>query len=149
MGGECVRTTPFMESADVISNDTLDGLEAILHYSFQQRLLLVEALTHSSYSHEKSIPLKKERSLPHSPHNERLEFLGDAVIGLVVAAVLMEKVPEADEGRLSRWRSGLVSRKALADISMRLGLGDYLRLGRGEQRTGGAEKRSILAAESA
>lgn len=80
------------------------------------------------------------------PDNERLEFLGDAVIGLAVARQLMELFPEASEGKLSRWRSSLVSRKTLAEIAIELRLGDYLMLGRGERRTGGAEKRSILAA---
>lgn len=78
--------------------------------------------------------------------NERLEFLGDAVIGLVIAELLMEKFPDACEGRLSRWRSSLVSRKTLADIAAELKLGEFLLLGKGERRTGGAEKRSILAA---
>jgi ribonuclease III len=78
--------------------------------------------------------------------NERLEFLGDAVIGLVVAQLLMERFREASEGKLSRWRSYLVSRRHLAEIAAGLQVGDLILLGQGEKRTGGAEKRSILAA---
>lgn len=78
--------------------------------------------------------------------NERLEFLGDAVIGLVVAKNLMQLFPTASEGKLSRWRSSLVSRKTLAEMALELGLGNMVRLGRGERQTGGSEKRSILAA---
>lgn len=84
--------------------------------------------------------------VPASSDNERLEFLGDAVIGLVVAKNLMELFPEAAEGKLSRWRSSLVSRKTLAEIAMQLNLGSLVLLGRGERQTGGSEKRSILAA---
>jgi ribonuclease III len=104
-------------------------------------------MTHSSYSNE-CAGLRNDASAPAPPleDNERLEFLGDAVIGLVIAQTLMELFPNASEGKLSRWRSNLVSRKTLAEIALGLGLGDFVFLGRGEVRTGGAEKRSILAA---
>ncbi len=112
-------------------------------HRFQDPRTLLQALTHSSYSNELVHAGGVSAALPD---NERLEFLGDAVIGLVVAGQLMARFPQASEGLLSRWRSNLVSRKTLAEIAARLGLGENLLLGRGERRTGGAEKRSILAA---
>lgn len=102
-----------------------------------------EALTHSSFSNEDR-KLNPETSPMRD--NERLEFLGDAVIGLVVAQLLMERFPEASEGKLSRWRSYMVSRRHLAELAYDLGMGELILLGQGERRTGGAEKRSILAA---
>jgi ribonuclease-3 len=118
-------------------------VQSLLRHRFHNPRVLLQALTHSSYSNELMNLGASSTSLPD---NERLEFLGDAVIGLVVANQLMERFPEACEGALSRWRSNLVSRKTLAEIAAGLGLGDHLLLGRGERRTGGAEKRSILAA---
>lgn len=120
----------------------VSGLEALTGYLFQDRELALQSLTHSSYSNESAEPSQTETL----SDNERLEFLGDAVIGLVVAKNLMERFPSASEGKLSRWRSSLVSRKTLAEIAGRLELGKLVRLGRGERQTGGAEKRSILAA---
>lgn len=117
----------------------LKKVELILGHSFREPQLLEEALTHSSFSNE-----KQGEGIAVSD-NERLEFLGDAVIGLVVAELLMQAYPEAAEGNLSRWRSALVSRRALAEIAAELGLGACLRFGIGESRTGGSEKRSILA----
>jgi ribonuclease III len=112
-------------------------------YEFADSELLLQSLTHSSYSNEAACLQALAAPLPD---NERLEFLGDAVIGLVIAKALMELFPNASEGKLSRWRSSLVSRKTLAELAMELKLGDYILLGRGEKQTGGAEKRSILAA---
>ncbi len=120
----------------------LASVEFILDHTFHSRPLLLQSLTHSSYANEFSDVDAGQRL----DNNERLEFLGDAVIGLVVARVLMERYPGACEGRLSRWRSSLVSRKTLAEIAGELELGKHLLLGRGELRTGGPEKRSILAA---
>ena len=97
--------------------------------------LLVEALTHRSFSHEN----------PGSPNYERLEFLGDAVLGLVATESLYASHPDADEGRLASMRSNTVSEKALARIArQRLQLGPYILLGVGERETGGADKSSIL-----
>jgi ribonuclease-3 len=118
----------------------VDRFEAISGYRFRHPGYLEEALTHSSYANE--LNASSDKPLPN---NERFEFLGDAVIGLVVAQLLMERYPEASEGRLSRWRSLLVSRRALAEIAVQYRLGESLRLGRGELRSGGAEKRSLLA----
>ncbi len=126
--------TPFADS------DSLRlAVEALLGHQFADTNLLFRALTHSSYSNERA-------AVSGAPDdNERLEFLGDAVIGLIVAEALMARYPSATEGKLSRWRSNLVSRRTLADLAGKLALGDYLRLGRGEKQTGGAEKTSILA----
>ncbi len=117
---------------------------------FRSKEIALESLTHSSFSNEGPEFIKEgESTLPPSTSfcdNERLEFLGDAVIGLVVAKNLMQLFPQASEGKLSRWRSSLVSRKTLAEIAWQLKLGELVLLGRGERQTGGSEKRSILAA---
>lgn len=97
---------------------------------------LVIALTHKSYTHE---------HIGSGAHNERLEFLGDAIVGLVVGEALMEAHPDVREGRLSRMRAGLVNARRLAEESERLGIGAVMRLGRGEAQTGGGRKHSILA----
>jgi ribonuclease III len=100
--------------------------------------LLQRALTHRSYSYENGAV----------PHNERLEFLGDAVLGLVVTDRLYRSHPDLTEGRLARLRSSVVNMHALAEIAREVGphgLGDYVRLGRGEAVTGGRDKHSILA----
>ena len=96
--------------------------------------LLETALTHRSYAYEHG-----------RPDNERLEFLGDSVLGRAVTAMLYARFPDDDEGSLAKRRAGLVSTVALASIARTLGLGDYVALGRGEVLTRGAEKPSILA----
>lgn len=98
--------------------------------SFRQKGLLAQALTH--------------RSAP-GKNNERLEYLGDALLGLVIAEALWERLPDADEGRLSRLRASLVKRESLAKLARGMELGDYLRLGTGELRSGGHTRESILA----
>ncbi|MGL5865118.1 MAG: ribonuclease III [Dermatophilaceae bacterium] len=97
--------------------------------------LLRRALTHRSYAYEAG----------GIPHNERLEFLGDSVLGLVVTTTLYETHPETSEGQLAKLRAAVVNMRALADVGRTLGLGDYLFLGRGEESTGGRDKDSILA----
>ncbi|MGL5852667.1 MAG: ribonuclease III [Phycicoccus sp.] len=97
--------------------------------------LLRRALTHRSYAYEAG----------GIPHNERLEFLGDSVLGLVVTTTLYETHPETSEGQLAKLRAAVVNMRALADVGRTLGLGDYLFLGRGEETTGGRDKDSILA----
>jgi ribonuclease-3 len=116
------------------------GLEAIQHrlgYRFRQEPLLVEALTHASY-------LNEARGAGEHD-NERLEFLGDAVLNLLVSDYLLAAFPDAAEGELSKLRSRLVSEKTLSGVARRIGLGEVLRLGRGELVTQGHEKASILA----
>lgn len=95
------------------------------------------ALTHKSYCNE-----HREEKVAH---NERLEFLGDAVVNLCVGQRLMERFPEVDEGTLTRLRALIVNEDALARIARELGLGELLQLGRGEELTGGREKSSVLA----
>ncbi|GGL41053.1 ribonuclease III [Phycicoccus endophyticus] len=97
--------------------------------------LLRRALTHRSYAYE----------MGGLPHNERLEFLGDSVLGLVVTTTLYETNPEDTEGQLAKLRAAVVNMRALADVGRTLGLGDFVYLGRGEESTGGRDKDSILA----
>lgn len=97
--------------------------------------LLERALTHRSYAYENG----------GLPTNERLEFLGDAVLGLVVTDTLFRAHPDLPEGQLAKLRSAVVNAKALADVGRDLELGDHIRLGRGEETTGGKDKSSILA----
>jgi ribonuclease-3 len=114
-----------------------DHLEGILGYGFRNRRLLEEALTHGSLINE--IPDGNRCD------NERLEFLGDAVLGLIMTEWLMETFPWEAEGELTRLRSSLVKEKRLAEAARTLQLGEYLHLGKGEERMGGRRKRSILA----
>jgi ribonuclease III len=112
-------------------------LEQKLSYVFRDKSLLSEACRHSSYVNEH--PLKNLRD------NERLEFLGDAVLNLVVGHLLMNEYPDLPEGELSRMRANLVNETQLADIAKSIELGDFLQLGKGEIQTQGREKNSILA----
>lgn len=109
---------------------TMDRLEEVLGYRFSQPDLLRQALTHRSHG---------------SPHNERLEFLGDSVLNCVVAAQLFTAFGDLREGELSRQRANLVRQDTLAEISHSLSLGECLRLGEGELKSGGARRPSILA----
>jgi ribonuclease-3 len=97
--------------------------------------ILERALTHRSYAYENG----------GLPTNERLEFLGDAVLGLVITDALYRRYPDEPEGQLAKLRASVVNMKALADVSRTLGLGAHVRLGRGEETTGGRDKSSILA----
>jgi ribonuclease-3 len=97
--------------------------------------LVERALTHRSYAYEHG----------GLPTNERLEFLGDAVLGLVVTAALFRRHPDLAEGQLAKLRASVVSTRALAEVGRAIGLGDWVRLGRGEESTGGRDKSSILA----
>ena len=108
----------------------VDKLCEALGYEFQQPELLESALTHRSHGRD---------------NNERLEFLGDAVLGFVVAAELYARYPNMDEGTLSRLRASLVKRETLAVIARELELGGHLRLGSGEMKSGGHRRESILA----
>ena len=97
--------------------------------------MLELALTHRSYAYESG----------GIPTNERLEFLGDSVLGLIITQSLYSQFPDLDESRLSPLRSGVVNTKALAVIARELSLGNYLRIGKGEESSGGRDKSSILA----
>lgn len=111
--------------------------EKRIGYSFKDPELLVTALTHSSYSNE--IRLKKQEC------NERLEFLGDAVLELISSEQIFRKHPDQPEGDLTRIRASYVCEPTLALCAREICLGDYLQLGRGEDRTGGRERDSILS----
>jgi len=112
-----------------------DDLAIILDYSFKDQELLYQAFRHPSYVYEKD-------NLGVSD-NQRLEFLGDAVISLAISHLLMEFFPEMKEGDLSKYRASLVSENGLSCIAQELELGDYLLLGKGEERTNGRKKLSI------
>ncbi|MET1254753.1 ribonuclease III [Aliikangiella maris] len=108
----------------------LKYLQKKLNYQFNELPILQMALTHRSAS---------------SQHNERLEYLGDAVLGSIIAHQLYLQFPQADEGQLSRLRSFLVKEKALYELAQQINLGDYLNLGSGELKSGGFRRASILS----
>ena len=108
----------------------LDKIQKLLNYKFRQVELLEQALTHRSFS--------------HGSNNERLEFLGDSVLGLVISENIYAREPEATEGQLSRMRASLVKQEALAQVARDINLGDYINLGGGELKSGGFRRSSIL-----
>lgn len=114
----------------------LEKLQAGLGYSFRDRSLLETALTHSSYSKEQGAG---------SRYNERLEFLGDAFFDAIIGEELFRMFPEKEEGMLSRYRATIVCEKSLARAAGRLDVGSCLRLGHGEEKSGGRRRESILA----
>ena len=112
-------------------------LEQGLGYTFRNRALLENALTHSSYANE-----NRER---HLPDNERLEFLGDSILGFVVADYLYRNFPDKPEGELTRIRADLVCERNLAEAAATIELGSYLLLGHGEEQGGGRKRDSIVS----
>ena len=114
----------------------MEKLEEKIGYSFKDKKLLQTALTHSSYANE-----KHDRSLSY----ERLEFLGDSILGLVTAEFLYSHEPALPEGRMTRLRAELVCEVSLKKVAEELGIGEYMRLGKGEERSGGRSRASILA----
>jgi ribonuclease-3 len=118
------------------SRSEASGLERRLGHRFADPALLELALTHRSHAHE---------SEPFSGSYERLEYLGDALLGLVVSEWLYRQDPEASEGVLSRRRQAIVRTATLAHAARQLGLGETIRLGRGEERTGGRDRVALLA----
>jgi ribonuclease III len=106
------------------------GLEASLGYTFREPRLLREALTHRSFG---------------TPNNERLEFIGDGVLNCTIALALYSKFPDLPEGQLSRMRANLVSQPALHSLAQRLDVSQHLRIGEGEEKSGGRERPSMLA----
>ena len=115
----------------------IKDLEIALGYRFQNITLLQNALTHSSYANERW----HNRLLS----NERLEFLGDSILGMVVAEHLYKNFPDRPEGELTRMRADMVCETSLAQVAARLNLGEHLLLGKGEERFGGRNRASILA----
>jgi ribonuclease III len=116
----------------------VEALETALGYRFRGRDLLGRALTHKSSVHEKS-------PTAIASDNEQLEFLGDAILGFVVSDALVAAHPDYPEGRLSKLKAHLVSASHLHAVARNLKLGDYLFLGRGEEMSGGREKKALLA----
>ena len=112
----------------------MEALEQKLEYSFRDPELLRTALTHSSYANEH-----------HCASNERLEFVGDSVLGMVTASWLYLRFPELPEGKMTRMRAELVCEQSLQEVAQKLGLGQCLLLGRGEESSGGRSRPSILA----
>jgi ribonuclease-3 len=117
-------------------DDDLSGFETRLGYQFKDKTLLDRALTHRSRAHE---------NVEGQRDNESLEFLGDAVLGFVAADLLYRELPEFDEGQKSKLKAALVSRTSLATLAERLEIGRVIRLGRGEEKTGGRHKQALLA----
>ena len=115
----------------------MQELERKLNYTFRNPALLSEALSHSSYANE--------HRTAHLNSNERLEFLGDSVLGFVTAEFLFVQHPDLPEGDLTRIRAALVCEQSLYEVARKLELGKYLKLGRGEEAGGGRERTSILA----
>jgi ribonuclease III len=118
----------------------LEALQATLKYTFSDRGTLLQALTHTSYGHE---------HFPKRPlalrDNERLEFLGDAILDAIVSDILLECYPESHEGRLSKIRAAVVNEKTLTEVALQIGLDRTVRLGKGEALSGGNSKPSILS----
>ncbi len=121
----------------VADPSSFDELEAVLGYAFRDRAVLAQALRHASWCNEAAGPRVED--------NERLEFLGDAVLDLVVGHRLMTRYPQLREGELSVTRAQVVSEAGLSELAGQLGLGQYLMLGKGEEKSGGRAKPSILA----
>jgi ribonuclease-3 len=127
----------------------LKQLEAMLGHPFERRALLVQALTHSSLPHEQAgthgagEPAHRAEALKE--HNEQLEFLGDAVVGLLVAESLLLRYPELHEGELTRLRAALVSRRHLGLVAAKMDLGEHMLVSREMERSGGRAKNSLLA----
>ena len=117
----------------------VEELEAKLQYSFGNRQLLLRALTHRSWAAEHGSPM------PEEGDNEQLEFLGDSILGFVVSEALLLRYPLAREGQLSQLKAHLVSAHHLHKCAVALGLGDFLQLGKGEERNGGRERKTLLA----
>ncbi|HEY8227593.1 MAG TPA: ribonuclease III [Pyrinomonadaceae bacterium] len=131
-----------MRNLEPVETD-LELLERILGYNFSNRALLERAVTHRSWAHEQVPPGEEEQA--RKLHNESLEFLGDSVLGLVVANYLCGSYPGGTEGELSRMKHRLVSAPTLAKAAQRLQLGNFLRFGRGEEKSGGRQKNALLA----
>ena len=119
--------------------EAIDKLEAAIGYTFKNKKILVEALTHSSYANE----LKASKKVT-VPCNERLEFLGDSVLSIIVSEYLYSSYSDFPEGELTKIRAAIVQSSALAGYAADIGLGNYLYLGRGEEKTNGRSRQSLL-----
>jgi ribonuclease-3 len=130
-------------TASPTTTTDLDALETLLGYKFCDRALLERAVTHRSWAHEQVAPGQEEEA--RRLHNEAFEFVGDSVLGLVVADYLFQSYPDVTEGELSRMKHRLVSAATLAKASVHLHIGDFLRVGHGEEKSGGRGKSALLA----
>lgn len=130
----------FMEQKAAMSNErrsAIKSFEKSISYSFKDVSLLETALVHRSFTNENPTCALKD--------NERLEFLGDAVLGLCISDILMKTFPDYSEGQLSKARASVVNEQTLAAVARQINLGNYLSLGKGEEISGGKMKASILA----
>ena len=119
------------------------ALETALRYHFHQRTVIEQALTHSSQAREQEAQQAGDSKYKVSD-NEQLEFLGDAILALVTSEELFQRFPQFREGELSKLRAHVVSERHLIRVAQRLELGHYLRLGRGEEKSGGRSKTALL-----
>src|SRR2546426_10695396 len=122
----------------------ITALEDVLGHRFAHPELLDQALTHSSQAREMEAARAPDRVPARVSDNEQLEFLGDAVLGFVTTQEVFHRFPHFREGELSKLRAHLVSEKHLIRVAQALGLGHYLRLGRGEEKSGGGNKTALL-----
>lgn len=118
-------------------HDLVEKIYSNLNYKFENEKLLIKSLTHSSYSNE----YKKN----NISNNERLEFLGDSILSLIVSKFIFDQYPEYPEGELTKLRAKVVCEEILSKAAKNLNIGNYLFLGKGEEQTGGRERKSILA----
>lgn len=128
-----------------MNKQDLTALQSALKYKFKRPGLLDRALTHSSHAHEESKASGQEAVNTEKLDNEQFEFLGDAVLGLVTSQLLFERFPAFHEGQLSKLKAHLVSAGHLVKVAAHLELGKFLRLGRGEERSGGRAKSTLLS----
>jgi len=124
-----------VQSVQDKGDDNYIQLEKIIGYRFHDRTLLEEALTHRSRANE----------VQGEADNQRLEFFGDSILGFLISHLLFTRFPDAREGELTHMRAALVDEARLSAIAQAFGVGSYLQLGKGEERSGGREKKSILA----
>lgn len=120
-----------------MEDEKIREIESILRYFFQSGFHLLNALTRRSFWHENRVTCEA--------HNERMEFLGDAVLGLVIADILYREFPEEEEGELQKKRASLVNRAALAGLTRQLGIGKFVRMGKGDESSGCRDRDSVLA----
>ncbi|MBQ5734358.1 MAG: ribonuclease III [Lachnospiraceae bacterium] len=126
-----------MEEKILTNNKRIEEFEKIIGYSFRNKSLISEALTHSSYANE--------HRLNYMSNNERLEFLGDAVLEISISEYLYNRYPDEPEGYLTKMRASIVCEPTLALCSKDIRLGEFLLLGKGEELTGGRERKSITS----
>lgn len=127
----------------MVDTRAIAKLEKIIDYKFHDVSLIETALTHRSWTNEMND--NEGVDISALPQNERLEFVGDSVLGMVIAEMLYKKYPNRPEGDLTLMKHQLVSTETLAEVGRRIGLGKFLRLGRGEEKTHGREKPALLA----